>query len=194
MRSPEGTYSPLQHLSPEAPVATQPRAINAAGLVVGNSLTADYDLHAVTWDASTGAVRDLGTLPGQWSAQAMDVSGTGTVVGISGDDAFVWTEESGMTRLADYGYNATAEKVTDDGWILGTVELSPDDAVSAMWDPQGNLWDLSGMVPVAEGSWFYPTYSFDINNEHELMIYGQGGSGGEWSSTVMLSIPADLRK
>ena len=194
VRSPEGVYSPLQHLSPDVPEGTQPRAINADGIVVGNSLTAEYEPHAVMWDASTGVVRDLGTLPGQWSAQAMDVSATGKVVGISGDDAFVWTEESGMTRLADYGYNATAEKVTDDGWILGTVELSPDDAVSAMWDPQGNLWDLSGMVPVAEGSWFYPTYSFDINNEHELMIYGQGGSGGEWSSTVMLSIPADLRK
>ncbi len=123
----------------------------------------------------------------------MDVNATGTVVGTSGDDAFVWTEAGGMKRLADYGYDATGEKVTDDGWVLGTVELAPYYAVSAMWDPQGRLWDLSGMIPVEDGDWFMPTYSFDINNEHQLMVYGEGGANGAASSTVMLSIPAGLR-
>jgi len=183
----------LEHLS-AVTSETQPRAINAAGAVVGQSLTADHAPTAVMWDAATGAVRDLGTLPGQWSAQAMDVNATGTVVGTSGDDAFVWTEAGGMKRLADYGYDATAEKVTDDGWVLGTVELAPYYAVSAMWDPQGRLWDLSGMVPVEEGDWFMPTYSFDINNLHQLMLYGEGGVDGAPSSAVMLSIPAALRE
>jgi subtilisin family serine protease len=193
VRSPDGTFRKLDHLSAN-PAGTQPRAINDAGMIVGNSITDDYAPHAVTWDAATGALRDLGTLPGQSSAVAMDVNASGTVVGTSGDDAFVWTEAGGMTRLADYGYNATGEKVTDDGWILGTVELDPDVAVSAMWDPQGRLWDISGMVPIDDGSWFFPTYSFDINNQHQLMIYGEGGAEGAWASTVMLSIPAGLRQ
>ena len=123
-RTPDGTFRELEHLS-TVPSETQPRAINAAGMVVGSSLTADHAPSAVMWDAATGAVRDLGTLPGQWSATAMDVNATGTVVGTSGDDAFVWTEAGGMKRLADYGYDATGEKVTDDGWVLGTVELAP---------------------------------------------------------------------
>lgn len=192
-RMPDGTFRELQHLSTSTS-ETQPRSINAAGLVVGNSLTADHVPHAVTWDAATGAVRDLGTLPGQWASGALDINASGTVVGTSGDDAFVWTEASGMKRLADYGYDATGEKVTDDGWVLGTVELAPYYAVSAMWDPQGRLWDLSGMVPVDADEWFMPTYSFDINNQHQLMIYGEGGPDGAWSSTVMLSIPEGLRE
>lgn len=193
VRTADGVFSKLDHLSTDLS-GDQPRAINDAGMIVGNSLAADHAPHAVTWDASTGAIHDLGTLPGQSSAQANDVNASGTVVGTSGDDAFVWTQAGGMKRLADYGYNATGEKVTDDGWVLGTVELDPDFAVSALWDPQGRLWDLSGMVPVDAGSYFLPTYSFDINNHHQLMIYGEGGANRAASSTVMLSIPADLGK
>lgn len=192
VRTPEGEFRELEHLSSN-PSGTQPQAVNATGTVVGGSLTPEHDEHAVMWDASTGALRDLGTLPGQWSARAMDVNTSGMVVGTSGDDAFTWTESGGMKRLADYGYDATAEKVSDDGWVLGTVELAPYFAVSAMWDPQGRLWDLSGMVPVEENGWFMPTYSFDINNEHQLMVYGEGGPDESPSSTVLLSIPAGLR-
>lgn len=192
VRTPDGTFGMLDHLS-DVTAETQPRAINAAGMIVGSSLTAEYAPHAVTWDAATGAVRELGTLPGQPMAYALDVNATGAVVGTSGDDAFVWTEASGMKRLVDYGYDATGEKVTDDGWVLGTVELAPYFAVAAMWDPQGRLWDLSGMVPVEAGGWFMPTYSFDINNQHQLMLYGEGGPDSAPSSTVMLSIPAGLR-
>lgn len=191
-RNAAGDFTKLDHLSTD-PSGTQTRAINTAGVVVGNSLSSDHAPHAVTWDAATGAVRDLGTLPGQWSSGALDINAGGTVVGTSGDDAFTWTEAGGMKRLADYGYDATAEKVTDDGWVMGTVELEPYFAVAAMWDPQGRLWDISGMVPVEAGGWFLPTYSYDINNQHQLMVYGEGGAAGEPSSSVMLSIPAALR-
>lgn len=192
-RKVDGSFVALKHLSTD-PSSTQPRAINAEGVVVGASNTADHIPSAVMWDAATGAVRDLGTLPGQWSATAMDVNASGTVVGTSGDDAFVWTEAGGMKRLADYGYDATAEKVSDDGWVLGSVELEPYYAVSALWDPQGRLWDLSGMIPVGEGGWFMASYAFDINNEHQLMVYGEGGPDGTSSSSVLLSIPERMRK
>jgi uncharacterized membrane protein len=191
-RTPDGHFGKLEHLS-AIESETQPRSINAAGTIVGNSLAADGAPHAVAWDAATGSVRELGTLPGQSWGMAMDVNAGGAVVGSSGDDAFVWSEAGGMKRLADYGYDATAEKVTDDGWVLGTVELEPYFPVAAMWDPQGRLWDLSGMVPVEDGGWFLPTYVFDINNEHQLMLYGEGGAGSAESSSVMLSIPAALR-
>ncbi|MFB8032150.1 S8 family serine peptidase [Streptomyces sp. NPDC056004] len=191
VRTPDGTFSKLAHLSSDM-TGTQPRAINDAGMIVGASHTDGHVSHAVAWDATSGVVQDLGTLPGQHSAQANDVNASGTIVGTSGDDAFVRTKDGGMQRLADYGYNATGEKVTDDGWILGTVELFPDVAVSAMWDPQGRLWDLSGMVPLSAGDRFTPTYSFDINDHHQLMVYGDGGPNAAWSSSVMLRIPAGL--
>jgi probable HAF family extracellular repeat protein len=187
-----GGFAHLAHLSGN-PALTEPLAINAAGTVVGDSLTDDGYSHAVRWDSATGAVTDLGTLSGQVSATAQGINATGTVVGVSGDDAFVWTADGGMKRLPDYGFNASAEEVTDDGWVLGTVELAPYYEVSALWDPQGRLWDVSGMVPVDDGGWFLPTYSFGINNKHQLMVYGEGGRGSDdVSSTVLLSIPAGL--
>ncbi|MFJ2090595.1 S8 family serine peptidase [Streptomyces sp. NPDC087901] len=184
-----GGYTKLAHLSDNT-AETQPRAINAQGTAVGSSLTTEWQSRAVTWKTSTGKITDLGTLPGQSNSVALGVNATGSVVGASGDDAFVWTPEAGMKRLPDYGFNAEAEKITTDGWILGTVELQPDYEVSAMWDPQGRLWDLSAMIPGDD--WFLPTYSFGINEKHDLMLYGEGGPAGSSSSTVLLHIPEQI--
>lgn len=184
-----GGYAKLAHLSGDT-TETQPRAINAQGTAVGSSRTAEGQVRAVTWKTSTGKITDLGTLPGQSDSVALGVNATGSVVGASGDDAFVWTPKAGMKRLPDYGFNAKAEKITADGWILGTVELQPDFEVSAMWDPQGRLWDLSAMIP-GDG-WFLPTYSFGINENHDLMVYGEGGPAGSSSSTVLLHIPDQI--
>jgi uncharacterized membrane protein len=191
VRTADGGFAHLAHLSGN-PALTQPRAINDADVVVGDSLTGAGASHAVSWDADTGAVTDLGVLPGQGSSSAHGINSSGEIVGVSGDDAFAWTQADGMHRLADYGFNATADQVTDDGWILGTVELSPDHEVSALWDPQGRLWDVSGMVPTS--TFFLPTYSFGINDHHQLMVYGEGGEGGVSSSSVLLHIPDDLSR
>ncbi|MDR2997170.1 MAG: S8 family serine peptidase [Microbacterium sp.] len=189
LRASDGTTTLLPHLS-ERPELTQPRAITDSDVIVGDSLTAQGYSHAVMW--TDGKVSDLGVLDGQYTSEALDVNASGTVVGVSGDDAFTWTAAKGMTRLADYGFNATAEDITDDGWILGTVELAPEYEVSAMWDPQGRLWDISGMVPMGEDEFFLPIYSFGINNQHQLMVYGYGGPAGADSSTVLLGIPENL--
>jgi hypothetical protein len=183
-----GGFAHLDHLS-DNPTQTQPRAVSPSGLAVGTSLTTNGASRAVTWDTATGHVTDLGTLPGQGSSVALGVNADGTVVGASGDDAFVWTPD-GMQRLPDFGFNAVAEKITSDGWILGSVELRPDLEVSAMWDPQGRIWDLSAMVP--DDIWFSPTYAFGINDAHDLMLYGEGGPDQAPSSTALLHIPDAL--
>jgi probable HAF family extracellular repeat protein len=183
-----GGFTKLDHLSDNT-TQTQARAISPSGLVVGTSLTAGGAPRAVTWDKGTGQLTNLGTLPGQGDSVALGVNAGGTVVGVSGDDAFVWTP-AGMQRLPDFGFNAVAEKVTSDGWILGSVELRPDLAVTAMWDPQGRIWDLSAMTP--GDVWFNPTYAFGINDAHDLMIYGEGGPAGASSSTALLHIPDEM--
>jgi probable HAF family extracellular repeat protein len=69
------------------------RAINAAGVVVGESaVEPGSDFRAFLWD---GAMRDLGTLPGDAVSQARGINGTGLVVGWSGTPgvssrAFLW--------------------------------------------------------------------------------------------------------
>ena len=69
------------------------RAINASGLVVGESGAAPgSDSHAFLWD---GAMHDLGTLPGDAVSQARGINTDGLVVGWSGtaggnSRAFIW--------------------------------------------------------------------------------------------------------
>ncbi|MGC5165661.1 S8 family serine peptidase [Luteimicrobium sp. DT211] len=163
------------------PSATTPFAVDDDGYVVGVSLVA-HAKHAVLWHPD-GSAEDLGTLPGQQTSMATAISADGTVVGTSGDDAFVWTRAGGMKRLPDYGFNGTATKVTDDGWVLGSAELEPDVSVPVVWDPQGRIYDLSRMIDPATLSAVEP---MGINNRHQVLVYGYVGSG---SGMALVQLP-----
>ena len=68
-------------------------------------------------------------------------------MGTNGDDAFfVWTRADGMHRLSDDRFNATASKVTSDGWVMGSAEVAPYEETPVVWDPQGRIDDVYGMV------------------------------------------------
>ena len=92
---------------------TEPFAINDDGWVVGQSQDAGED-HLVMWSPD-GRSRTWANLPGQSGGVAAAINADGVVVGVNGDDAFVWTRADGMRRLADYGFNGNASKVTSDG-------------------------------------------------------------------------------
>ncbi|MGW0670206.1 hypothetical protein [Streptomyces sp. NPDC002746] len=49
------------------------------------------------------------------------VNTSGTIVGTSGDDAFVIRPGCAMARLPDFGFSATAMEVNHAGWITGSV-------------------------------------------------------------------------
>lgn len=111
------------------------KGVNDRGVIVGWSTTegvsfAGTPVHAVLWNG-TGTLRDLGTLPGDTSSEALKINLFGQVIGTSGnslytfpydDDLpfgvtgrpFVWSAAKGMQDLNKL-------LPAHSGWVLHTV-------------------------------------------------------------------------
>ena len=122
-----------------------------------------------------------------------------SIVELPSGDLFVcWFHGSGESNADDVKILGARKRKGEAQWstpfLMADTPDYPDTNCAMFIDPQGRLWDLSGMVPVKAGDWFMATYGFDLNNRHQLMVYGEGGPDGAASSSVMLSIPASLRE
>ncbi|MGQ4490612.1 S8 family serine peptidase [Streptomyces sp. SAS_281] len=177
-------FRELPHLT-ESRSLTEPIAINNAGVVVGHSSKAGKR-RAVKWDAD-GKITDLGTLPGMADSYAEGVNSSGEVVGVSGDDAFVVKPGGAMTRLPDFGFNAKAQKVNDDGWVLGTAETQPDAETAVVWDPEGRMYQLSAMIG---SSRFVPMEGIGINNRGEVAFYAMDLEDAGSTKVVLAELPS----
>ncbi|MGW5003574.1 S8 family serine peptidase [Streptomyces hydrogenans] len=136
-------YRKLDHLTSDR-TRSEPLAVKEDGTVVGHS-TKNGTRMAVSWTPD-GSVTELGRLSGMADSTAKDISDAGTIVGSSGDDAFVRKPDGELTRLRDFGFDAKALKVNEAGWIAGTAELGPDVETAVVWDPQGRIYDLGAVV------------------------------------------------
>ncbi|MGC5399837.1 S8 family serine peptidase [Streptomyces sp. DT20] len=176
-------FRKLPHLT-ESRNLTEPLAINNSGVVVGHS-SKDGRRRAVRW-AADGTITDLGTLPGMADSYAAGVNTSGTVVGTSGDDAFVIKPGGTMTRLPDFGFSATAMEVNDAGWITGSAETAPDTNTAVVWDPEGRMYDLSAMI--ASSRWV-PTDGIGINNRGEVAFYAMDTENRGSNKVVLAKLP-----
>ena len=93
-------------------------AINATGQVVGDW---GLSLHAFIW--TDGTMQDLDPLPGTDQCVARAINDSGQVVGwcrvySAGDQAFLWTSETGMAALPIPG-PAQAHGINNQGHIVG---------------------------------------------------------------------------
>lgn len=176
-------YRKLAHLTDNRSL-TEPLAINNAGVVVGHS-SKDGKRRAVRWDAD-GGITDLGTLPGMADSYAKSVNSSGTIVGTSGDDAFVIRQGGTMTRLPDFGFDAHALQVNDAGWIIGTAETEPDATTPVVWDPEGRMYDLSAMV---DSSHWAPNEGVGINNRGEVAFYAMDLKDEGKTKIVVAGLP-----
>lgn len=138
---PVATDSPLNNLSLADYYSSLAAGVNDLGQMVGWSTTEPYlncrqenefcQIHAILW-TSAGAMRDLGTLPGDAHSVANKINLFGQVIGASGKTIlavgwdnepplfqvmgrpFIWTEHSGMRDL-----NALLPR--NSGWVLNTA-------------------------------------------------------------------------
>lgn len=177
-------FRKLPHLT-ESRNLTEPIAINNAGVVVGHS-SKDGKRRAVKWDAD-GKITDLGTLPGMADSYAESVNASGTIVGTSGDDAFVLKPGSTMARLPDFGFDAKALAVNDAGWIMGTAQTTPDTDTAVVWDPEGRMYELSAMTG---SSRFVPLEGISINNRGEVAYYAMDVENGGSTKVVLAQLPS----
>ncbi|MFI6875713.1 S8 family serine peptidase [Streptomyces sp. NPDC050400] len=176
-------FTKLAHLT-ENRTLTEPLAINDAGVVAGHS-SVQGKRHAVRWDAD-GKITDLGLLPGMADSYATSVNASGTVVGASGDDAFVLKPGGTMTRLPDFGFDAKALKVNDAGWIIGTAETEPDADSAVVWDPDGRMYALSAMV---DTSHWVPTEGVGINKHGQVAFYATDRKDQGTTKVVVATLP-----
>ncbi|MGC4950597.1 S8 family serine peptidase [Streptomyces sp. DT224] len=177
-------FRKLPHLT-ESRHLTEPLAINDAGVVVGHS-SKDGRRRAVKWDAD-GRISDLGTLPGMADSYAESVNASGTIVGTSGDDAFVLKPGGTMTRLPDFGFDAQALQVNDAGWIMGTAQTAPDVDTAVVWDPQGRMYELSAMTG---SSRFVPLEGISINNRGQVAYYAMDVEDEGSTKVVLAELPS----
>jgi probable HAF family extracellular repeat protein len=118
-----------------------PVALNDNGLVAGA-----IGSHAGAW-SSAGLV-DLGTLPGDFTSQAMFVSANGELVGTSTGGpvphVFAWTAGGGMVDIGNLGGAViTPVAVNASGQIVGYGTTAGSAAMHAFsWTPGGTIQDL----------------------------------------------------
>ncbi|MEU2249048.1 S8 family serine peptidase [Streptomyces sp. NPDC019224] len=177
-------FRKLPHLTDRRNL-TEPMAVNNAGTVVGHS-SKDGQRRAVKWDAD-GTITDLGTLPGMADSFAHGLNASGTIVGTSGDDAFVIRPGGTMTRLPDFGFDAKALQVNDAGWIVGTAQTTPDTDTAVVWDPEGRMYELSAMTG---SSRFVPLEGIGINNRNEVAFYAMDVQDGGLTKVVLAKLPS----
>jgi probable HAF family extracellular repeat protein len=109
---------------------SEARAINDAGVVVGQSrTTGNSGEHACRW--SHGSLQDLGALPGRFVSRANDVNNAGQVVGDSQSVIMIVSVPPGSSRAGAFLY-------TD---ATGIVDLN------TRIDPQLG-WDLDGAAAI----------------------------------------------
>ncbi|MFJ9924207.1 hypothetical protein ACIRSF_33510 [Streptomyces rubiginosohelvolus] len=180
------------------------RGMNAQGAAVGSSQTQKQEVpHAVRWDRS-GAVTDLGVLPGFDVSGAFGINDKGVVVGQSGVTDRVgrpvrWDPDGTLTELALPAgtRSGTANAVNHAGAVVGMA--GPERALGALADPgdtdvQAVLWKPDGTVHPLPAPGGAACEAWDINRSGDVVgaFLRPGGSmrAVRWSRD---GAPVELR-
>ncbi|MBP2330075.1 putative membrane protein [Kibdelosporangium banguiense] len=127
--------------------------INEDGVVVGRSISAQYQDHAVKWGKDGVAVA-LPAVPGAFSSEARGINKQGVIVGYAQMDSTIatrvavrWNLDGTVTNLGTlpgrpYG---DAYNVNDNGLIVGRSE-GANGYIPVQWTPNGSISEL-GMLP-----------------------------------------------
>lgn len=128
---------------------SQATAINDAGLIAGDSLTASNDYHAFAWTRATGLV-DIDTLGTRYSAPVAvsarnEVAGNFFVDG-GATRAFVWTRAGGMRDIGAPGSgNAWVIGMSASGQVVGVTSSDGLDMQAMTWTRQAGMRMLGGL-------------------------------------------------
>lgn len=151
------------------------RAINDAGLIAGNSLTAADEHHAFAWTRATGMV-DIDTLGNRYS-DPVAVGARGQVAGnflVPGGEGrvFFWTRATGMQDLGAAGRDGSWMVAMSSGGRIAGVTSGPLPAHqrAMTWTRESGMLDLG-------------TLGGDISSAHAANNKGQVVGGAAINDT-----------
>jgi len=163
-----------------------PSAFNQLDQAAGYAVTDVIGQHASFWNNDAAhSIRDLGTLPGDWSSLAWGINDLGKVVGEShppfGSRPVLWDNDAAHTAVElpllpgdNYG---SATSINNLGHILGssaysipgTWNVSPSRLV--IWR-DGGVFELQSLLsPVTGNGWTLTSVS-GINNLGQIVGFG----------------------
>jgi probable HAF family extracellular repeat protein len=133
-------------------------AMNAAGVIVGESAVTNGDVHGVLWTGSGSnyKIHDIGTLPTAPYTYPYAINKTQQVVGQayfneSGTKyhGFRWSKKAGWRNLGTLpgGQNSIADWINDAGVIVGASNSTKHpDGVAVYWDSSGKIHTIGTLL------------------------------------------------
>jgi len=158
-------------------------SINDRGEMAGLSNTKN-NMHAVLWSIS-GAIKDLGALPGDTSSRAFAINDRGKVVGLSsgprGERAFLWTPDRMVVlEVPPETKSSEAHGINNRDQVVGHFR-GPAGIHAFLWTPDSAFQDL-GVLPGCQTS-----KAIGINDSGEVV----GSSSGPFNTRSFLWTPRD---
>lgn len=138
--------------------ASYPRAINDAGIIVGDSWAFGNDYHTFLWTFGTGMI-DIHTNASD-DSNPVGISAIGHVAGNYRFDGelgrgYVWSFGSGMTDIAPLGVRTEAFGMTPGGRVTGQIGDPFIGSRAMTWTQGGGLVDLGtlgGTISTGRGA------------------------------------------
>lgn len=116
--------------------------INNYNIVVGSSTTTSGEIHAFSYNPSTGKMTDLGSLGGQSIAEA--INNNGDIIGSSGFGSFYY--HNGVMRSIG---QVTATALNDSGQVTGYA-YGTNDFEAFLSDPNGGVQHKLGFLGIPQ--------------------------------------------
>jgi len=198
----------IQDLNLPANIHSFPHGINTAGAIVGNFQTyndpqppAGYDVreHAFVYTANKST--ELPPLSGDDGAEAFDINNVGQVVGLSIRDhvsseethqhAVIWNNGVPTDLGTLGGKNSLAERVNDNGVVIGSTESStaPADQVTSRRAFQWKNGKIAELPPLASGQ---GSFALDLNNQGVVVGYSASDFTHQTANIWVNGHPIDL--
>ncbi len=173
--------------------ASQARALNEAGTVVGEVMLPGGEWDAVYWDAQ-GKPTSLGARPNQAyaSAFAVAVNESGAIAGFrnlagGGSTAYVWSPAAGLVDIGGIEgeaapYAQSALDINDQGQVIGRYGYEK----SFIWTPEDGVADLDALINNAP---YHQAFNaMAINNAGEIVGTMQMGPDS-WRAVLLSPVP-----